>query len=113
MAQDHRGGEFLTGMLVGIGVGATAALLLAPQSGQETRDVIRERGLEIKSRAVDVGDEGRQRVEDLGDQARHRAEEAQVRGRQVVEEQRTRLQKAIAQGKENYAKKRDELTARL
>ena len=80
MANHYRGGELLTGVLVGIGVGAAAALLFAPQSGQETREVIRERGLEIKSRAADVGEESRKRAEDLGDQARNRVEQAQARG---------------------------------
>ncbi len=113
MAKDYRGWEFLTGMLVGTGVGAAAALLLAPQSGQETREVIRERGFEVKSRVEDVGEEGRKRAEDLGDQARNRAGKAQARGRHVIEEQGTRLHEAIDQGKEAYEKKRDELAARL
>jgi gas vesicle protein len=43
-------GAFLAGVLVGGLVGAAAALLLAPQSGEETRTMIRERGIELKSR---------------------------------------------------------------
>lgn len=113
MANDRRGLEFLTGVLLGTAIGATAALMLAPQSGQETREVIRERGLELKSRAEDVGAASRQRAEDLGDQARNRAAEAQARGRLVIEEQGARLQKTIDQGKEVYENKRDELTARF
>jgi len=113
MANDQGGLEFLAGLLVGAGVGATAALLLAPQSGQETREVIRERGLEVKSRAEDVGDASRKRVEDLGNQARSRAEQVQARGRLVIEEQGTRLQNVIDQGKEAYETKRDDLKARL
>jgi gas vesicle protein len=113
MANDHRGWQFLTGILVGTGVGAAAALLLAPQSGQETREDFRERGLELKSRARDVGEESLKRAEDLGDQARNRAEEAQARGRLVIEEQGTRLHEAIEQGKEAYEKKRDGIMARL
>ncbi len=113
MTNDQRGWEFLTGMLVGIGVGAAAALLLAPQSGQETCKAIRDQGLELKSRAENVGEDGRQRAQDLGGQARNRAEQAQARGRLVIEEQGARLHKAIDQGKEAYEKKRDELTQRL
>lgn len=101
MANDRGGLAFLAGMLLGTGVGAAAALLLAPQSGEETRDVIRESGLEIKSRAEDVSEEGRQRAQDLGDKARNSVE------------QRGRLQKAIGQGKEAYENKREELTQRM
>jgi len=113
MNNDHRGWEFLTGMVLGTGLGAAAALLLAPQSGQETREEIRERGVEFKSRAEDAGEAGRKRAQDLGDQARNRAGQAQARGRLVIEEQGTRLNKAIDQGMEAFENKRDGLTAHL
>src|SRR5512140_2291510 len=109
MANDQGGLEFLAGLLLGAGVGVTATLLLAPQSGHETREVIRERGLELKSRAEDVGDAGRKRAQELGDHA----EQAQARGRRVIEEQGARLQNVIDQGKEAYETKRDDLRARL
>ena len=77
-------GAFLAGVLVGGLVGATAALLLAPQSGEETRTMIRERGIELKSRleqaAADAKDraeyviqEGKQRVDSAVDAARRAA----------------------------------------
>lgn len=113
MANDQGGLEFLAGLLLGAGVGVAATLLLAPQSGQETRDVIRERGLEVKSHAEDMGDAGRKRVQELGNQARGRAEQAQERGRLVVEEQGTRLQNAFDQGKKVYEDTRDDLKARM
>jgi len=45
------GGEFMAGFLVGALVGAAAALLLAPQSGEETRTLIREKVIELGQRA--------------------------------------------------------------
>jgi len=113
MGKDQPGLEFLAGVLVGAGIGAAATLMLAPQSGQETREEIRERGFELKSRADDVGEASRKRVQDLGGQARNYAEEAQARSRLVIEEQGTRLQKAVDQGKEAFEEKRDDLRARL
>ncbi len=113
MTKDHRGWEFLTGMVLGTGFGAAVALLFAPQAGQETREEIRERGVEFKIRAEDAGEAGRKRALDLGDQARDRAGQAQARGRLVIEEQGTRLNKAIDQGMEAYENKRDGLTAHL
>lgn len=113
MSDDSHGWEFLTGFLLGTVVGAAAALLLAPQSGEETREVIRERGIELKGRATELSEQGRRRAEELAAEARQRAAEAQERGRLVLEEQKTHLQEALDEGKQAAAKKRDELMARL
>lgn len=113
MADDSRGWEFLTGFLLGTAVGAATALLLAPQSGEETRELIRERGIELKGRAGELTEESRLRAEALAAEARRRAEEAQERGRTVLDEQRSRLRHAIDEGKDAAQKKRDELMARL
>jgi gas vesicle protein len=113
MADDSRGWEFFTGFLLGTVVGAAVALLLAPKSGEETRELIRERGIELKGRAAELTEESRRRAEELAAEARKRAEEAEARGRLVLEEQRTRLQTALEEGKEAAQKKRDELMARL
>jgi gas vesicle protein len=113
MADDSRGWEFFTGFLIGGVVGAAVALLLAPQSGEETREAIRERGIELGGRAREYGDTARHQAEELAMDARARAEEAQKRGRMVLEEQRTRLSHAIEEGKDAAGKKRDELMQKL
>ena len=41
-------GAFLIGFLVGGLTGAVTALLLAPQSGDETRTIIKEKAIELK-----------------------------------------------------------------
>ncbi len=46
---------FFAGMVIGGLVGAAAAMLLAPQSGEETRAMIRDKSIELKDKAVDVG----------------------------------------------------------
>ena len=43
---------FIEGIAVGAVAGAIAALLLAPKSGQETRDKIKEELMEIKDKIV-------------------------------------------------------------
>jgi|SRR5277367_4847568 len=40
----------LTGFLVGIGVGAGLGILLAPASGSETRDAVREKAVDVKNK---------------------------------------------------------------
>jgi gas vesicle protein len=55
--------SFLAGMVIGGLVGAAAAMLLAPQSGEETRALIRDKGIELKDKAVDVGQDMQLRAE--------------------------------------------------
>jgi gas vesicle protein len=51
MARNGSGGSFFTGLAIGGVIGAAAALLMAPQSGESTRAEIRERGSEIQEKA--------------------------------------------------------------
>lgn len=46
--------SLLLGLLLGALAGAAAATLLAPRSGPATRELLRERGLELKDRADDL-----------------------------------------------------------
>lgn len=69
-------GSFLAGLVVGGLVGAAMALLMAPQSGEETRSVIRDRGIELKDRAVEYSGTARDRAVAAVDDARVRADEA-------------------------------------
>lgn len=75
MAEKACTGDFLAGLFVGALVGAAAALLLAPQSGEETRTLIYDKGIELGHKA-----------DELGEEARHRAEEFQVKMKQAVDE---------------------------
>jgi gas vesicle protein len=62
-------GDTLLGLLAGVGVGAlvgaAAALLLAPQSGQETRTQIRETADDLLVRMKDALEEMRGKVDEL------------------------------------------------
>ena len=46
-------GAFLSGFLIGGLVGAAVSLMMAPQSGAETRQQIRTKGVELRGRAED------------------------------------------------------------
>lgn len=43
---------FFAGLMMGAVVGAAIALLYAPQSGPETRQLVKEKALEIKEKAA-------------------------------------------------------------
>ena len=47
----------LGGLLIGALVGAAAALLLAPQSGKDTRRQIQEKSIELRDRTTEVVDD--------------------------------------------------------
>ncbi|HEY6218969.1 MAG TPA: YtxH domain-containing protein [Gemmatimonadaceae bacterium] len=53
-APRRRAGTFLTGLGIGLAVGAALALLFAPQSGEETRRSLRRGGRRLRGRAADA-----------------------------------------------------------
>jgi len=80
-----KGTDFFVGVLVGSIVGAAVGLLLAPQSGEETREVIGESARDIRDK---VRDSSRQVVEssrDLIEQGKGRVSGIIRRGRETME----------------------------
>ncbi len=74
---------FLAGMVIGGLVGAAAAMLLAPQSGEETRALIRDKSIELKDKAVDVGQDMQLRAEKALETAQEQLEDVvdELKGR--------------------------------
>jgi len=107
MSDNNDFGSFLSGFLVGGLVGAAVALLMAPQSGEETRVLIRDKSLELKdktvasledayARAEHAAADARVRADELAKLAQQRAEELRQRGQVVLEEQRAKIGSAIS-----------------
>jgi gas vesicle protein len=99
---DNSGGEigaFFAGFLVGGLVGAAAALLLAPQSGEETRGQIRQKGIELQTRAEDAMDEARAKVDAVAADVKRRAEELQLQSKVILEEGQKQLTSAVEETK--------------
>jgi len=69
-------GIFFAGLILGGVVGAVAALLSAPNSGEETRTVIKEKSIELRNRAVDLSHDARMKAEKAFEDASVRADEA-------------------------------------
>jgi len=84
-------GAFLAGFVVGGLVGAVAALLVAPQSGEETRTLIRDKSIELKTQVESTAADARTKAERLAQDAKSRAEDLQHRGQVLLEEQKARL----------------------
>ena len=84
-------GAFLAGFVVGGLVGAAAALLLAPQSGEETRTLIRDKSIELKTQVEETAADARAKAERLAHDAKSRAEDLQRRGQVLLDEQMAKL----------------------
>lgn len=100
MADDRRDDLNFLGALglitVGAIIGAGAALLLAPKTGEETRDLLRVKGADFARRAQERSSEfARRAQETMGE----RAQEYLGRGREVVEEKSAQLRAAFEAGR--------------
>jgi len=93
-------GSFVSGFMIGGLIGAAVALLLAPQSGEETRLMIRDKSIELKDQVESTAGDARVRAEELAKDARARASNAQKSGQVVLEQQKSRIEDAIEAGKE-------------
>jgi gas vesicle protein len=113
MSDRSGGGEFIAGFLVGALVGAAAAMLFAPQSGEETRVVIRDKGIELKDRAEELSTEARRRAEEAQSQAKTRAQEISMQAKDRAREIQTRVKEAIEEGKATATKKKADLLTEL
>ena len=77
--------------LAGLGIGAVLALLFAPRSGRETRDMIAQKA-----------GEGRDFVKTKTDEFRKQAEGAVEKGKDLVTKQKEMLSAALEAGKQAY-----------
>lgn len=92
--------DYLGWFFLGALAGAAAALLMAPKTGRETRDLLTERGGELFKKAQEKAGETQGRASDLLD-----------KGREYFEEQTQRLASAFEAGrsamKEEMGRARD------
>ena len=107
-------GAFLVGFIVGGLSGAVVALLFAPQSGEETRALIKDRSIELRDRAQQSAEEALARAEAAAAEARARADDLarqlRERGQEVVEDVRERSKGAMEAVRSRTMKKSDETT---
>jgi gas vesicle protein len=82
-------GVFLIGFVVGGVAGAVAALLLAPQSGEETRSLIRDKSIELRDKAAEQAELVATKATDLASQAKVRGQEVVENVKKTVVRQRT------------------------
>lgn len=108
MSERDEFGAFLVGFIVGGLTGAVAALLFAPQSGEETRAVIKERSIELRDKATADAEEAWKHAEAAAIDARQKAEEfsrqAMAQGEEITLKARQRGEELVQTTKDTVKK---------
>jgi gas vesicle protein len=84
MAERDEFSAFLLGFIIGGLTGAVVSLIMAPQSGEETREIIRDRAIELRDKAQETAQVAKEQVNTT---AGDLAQRSQV----ILEEQRARF----------------------
>jgi gas vesicle protein len=123
MSDNDEFGAFLVGFIVGGLSGAVVALLFAPQSGEETRALIKDKSIELRDKAQMSAEEAVARAEAAAAEARARADEmskqlrdrsqqmmddARERGKGVMDDVRERSKSAMDAVRSKVNKPSDE-----
>jgi gas vesicle protein len=93
----------LAGLLIGGVAGAVTMLLLAPQSGKETRMQIQEKGIELRDRTTGMMDDAMVQVRSKANKftvdGREKFKELKQHGQELAVEQLERVAEAAQAGK--------------
>jgi gas vesicle protein len=101
--------SFFWGALCGAGI----ALLMAPRTGEETREVLRSKGRRLRARAQGTAEDLHDRLEDGYERAKARVEEGFETARSGLTDIRTGTHDAVEAGKATVHSAREELERRL
>jgi gas vesicle protein len=92
------------GLLVGSLAGAVTMLLFAPQSGEETRMQMREKGIELRDRTLEIVEvtvsQVRSKTNQLANTGRTKIKELKHQGQGLAVEQLERVSEAALAGKD-------------
>jgi gas vesicle protein len=94
----HHAGSFFLTFIIGGLVGAGVALLLAPQSGKETRKKIKDLTGDVKEKAAD-----------FTEQVKSQVDATVEKGKGFYGEKKSLVSAAIEAGKEAYGKEKERL----
>jgi len=91
---ERSGGSGILWFLTGLGIGAVVGILYAPQSGNETREILMAKA-----------EEGRDFVRRRAKDARTQAEQWAEKGKQAYNEQKDQIRSAVEAGRQAYREK--------
>lgn len=94
-----RGFGFIGGFLLGAMVGAAVSLLLAPNSGEETRYQIRSEGVALKHRGEEFSNDRIHDAQKMVKQGQKGVSDAQARVGGAIQDQKENVLEAMGVGK--------------
>lgn len=106
-------GSGVAAFFLGAAVGAVAALLLAPRSGHETQQELRDGARRLREGAEEKFTELRGSMEEGVDKARSGLEDRVDTARESVRERRHRAEEALKAGKDAASRARSDLEKRV
>lgn len=95
----YSGSAVALGFILGGVLGASLAMLFAPESGRRTRERLRDLAADVRDKTIDFTEELRDKTED-----------ALERSRETIEEKKSILTAAIQAGKEALQRERERLS---
>ncbi len=105
---DNSGGDKFLFFVAGAGIGAALALLLAPKSGRETREMIARTANDGRDYIAGKVTEGRQMVEDRGRKMGDDFTSFLDKSKDAVQRQKEQLTAAFEAGKAAYREEKGE-----
>ncbi|OGC70335.1 hypothetical protein A2415_05165 [candidate division WWE3 bacterium RIFOXYC1_FULL_39_7] len=84
--------SFLTGVLFGAAVGAVLGMLLAPKSGKETQQDLKEKSEDLVKRGKEKASQIREQVEPVVNEIREKSGPALEKGKVLVADLRTKME---------------------
>ena len=100
-------------LLLGLALGTGIALLFAPQSGADTRRLIRKKAQQAKDTVADVVDEVASTVTDGISRARENVEDRIDSARDAVELKKRQISRAVRAGRDAAHEAREDLEFRI
>jgi gas vesicle protein len=105
MAEQNSG---ITYFVVGLGIGVAVGLLMAPRSGEETRQFLRTKADEGTDYLRSKADEGKEFVRRRGTEIRDSASDLIDRSKEAIARQKEQLAMAVEAGKQAYRESVDD-----
>lgn len=107
---ERRSGSTMGALLAGMAIGAGLALILAPQSGDETRQILRRKARRVRRVAGDYAEDFRERATEIRDRASQLVDKTKSRSREMVDDTREAVEERIDETRRAISEKRRELT---
>jgi gas vesicle protein len=75
---------FGIGLVTGVIIGGVIALLYAPKSGKETREMLKSKAMETRERAIDVAEHVKDFATETADKVKDATSEASRKGQAAI-----------------------------